>query len=164
MRKFLMAGLAAVCLTSQPAVAQDADGIETLQLEQYLEWEQAGSPQISPDGDTIIYTRRRVDPVNDGFTSELWIMNADGSRHRFLTRGGAVTWSPDGERIAFMRSVDGKPQIFTRWMDAEGAESQVSGWACWPAASSFLPRWHARRPPDRGRGGWGGRQPRGRQS
>lgn len=126
MRKFLMAGLAAMCLTAQPAMAQDEGGIETLQLEQYLEWEQAGSPQISPDGDTIIYTRRRVDPVNDGFTSELWIMNADGSRHRFLTRGGAVTWSPDGQRIAFMRAVDGKPQIFTRWMDAEGAESQVS--------------------------------------
>ena len=54
MQKFLMAGLAAMCLTAQPAMAQDEGGIETLQLEQYLEWEQAGSPQISPDGDTII--------------------------------------------------------------------------------------------------------------
>ena len=126
MRKFLMAGLAAVCLTSHPVAAQEEGGVDTLQLEQYLEWEQAGSPQISPDGNTIIYTRRRVDPVNDGFTSELWIMEADGDRHRFLTNGGGVTWSPDGRRIAFMRGVDGKPQIFTRWMDAEGAESQVS--------------------------------------
>ena len=82
---------------------------DTLQLEHYFDWEQAGSPQIAPDGEDIVYTRTRVDAVNDGFASELWAMDSDGERHRFLTRGSSAQWSPDGRRLAFIRGVDLAP-------------------------------------------------------
>jgi len=54
-------------------------------------------------------------------------VEADGSRHRFLVKGETPRWSPDGTRVAYI--ADGEPdgkQIYVRWMDAEGATSQVT--------------------------------------
>jgi dipeptidyl aminopeptidase/acylaminoacyl peptidase len=118
---------AAALLAAAPAMAQEPpERPDTLQLEHYWNWETASGPEISPDGEQIIYTRRRVDGLNDRIASELWTMNADGSRHRFLTEGGGARWSPSGDRIAFMRGTDAGSQIFVRWMDAEGAVSQIT--------------------------------------
>jgi dipeptidyl aminopeptidase/acylaminoacyl peptidase len=100
---------------------------DRLTLETYLDWETVGDPQISPDGTQVIYTRGWVDKLNDRRESALWIMNADGTRHRFLARGSEARWSPTGDRIAYTAS--GEPrgsQVFVRWMDAEGATSQVT--------------------------------------
>ena len=121
---FVLAVLLLPGLTSV-AAGQRQDGRLTLDL--YLEWERVNDPRISPDGSQMIYTRRWVDKMNDRWESSLWIMNADGSRNRFLTKGSSARWSPDGSRIAFLRR--GEPegtQIFVRWMDAEGATSQVT--------------------------------------
>ena len=53
-------------------------------------------------------------------------MTARGTR--FLVKGSGAIWSPDGQRIAYAASAgEGTtPQIFTRWMDAEGATSQIT--------------------------------------
>lgn len=96
---------------------------EPLTQQHYLGWERAGGAQIAPDGSEIIYTRASVDRVQDKFTSELWIMDSDGGRHRFLAKGSDVQWSPSGDRIAFIGE-DG--QIHVRWMDAEGATSRIT--------------------------------------
>ena len=98
-----------------------------LELEDYLDFEQVNSPQISPDGKQIVYTRRWVDKKNDEWVSDIWIMDSNGTRNRFLIKGSSPTWSPDGTRIAFVG--EGEPkgdQIFVRWMDAEGAVTQVT--------------------------------------
>jgi dipeptidyl aminopeptidase/acylaminoacyl peptidase len=54
-------------------------------------------------------------------------MNADGTKKRFLADGGSANWSPDGSRIAYLApgELSGR-QIFVRWMDAEGATTQVT--------------------------------------
>ena len=118
--------LGALMLPATPTVAQTREG-KKLQLEQFFDIESVSNPRISPDGTQIVYTRGWVDKVNDRRSSGLWIMNADGTKPRFLTNGSNAIWSPDGTRIAFTR--DGEPngsQIWVRWMDAEGATTQIT--------------------------------------
>ncbi len=65
--------------------------------------------------------------MNDNWESSVWLMNADGTHQRSLVQGSDVQWSPDGKRIAYIAK--GEPsgqQIFVRWMDAEGAVTQIS--------------------------------------
>ncbi|HMA44776.1 MAG TPA: S9 family peptidase [Gemmatimonadales bacterium] len=98
-----------------------------LTVNHYLDWEQVSDPQLSPDGSQIVYTRMWVNRLEDRWESALWIMSADGSKNRFLTKGSGARWSPDGSRIAYL--ADGEPkgtQVFVRWMDAEGATSQIT--------------------------------------
>ena len=99
-----------------------------LSVSHYLDLEDVGDAKVSPDGKTILYTRRWVDKVNDKWESAIWMMDADGSRNRFLVKGGGPVWSPDGSRIAYVAASEEPKgaQIFVRWMDAEGATTQVT--------------------------------------
>src|ERR687896_2592904 len=120
--------LVALALASLPAVlaAQNTASSDRLTLDLYLEYETVSDPQISPDGSQIIYTRQWMDKQNDRRESSLWVMNADGSKNRFLVRGSNARWSPNGDRIVY--TAQGEPrgtQIFVRYMDAEGATSQI---------------------------------------
>jgi dipeptidyl aminopeptidase/acylaminoacyl peptidase len=103
-----------------------ANGRDRLTLDLFLDWEYVASPQLSPDGSQIVYTRRWTDKVNDRFESEVWIMNSDGSKNRFLVKGSSPQWSPDGKRLAY--SAQGQPlgaQIFVKWMET-GEETQIT--------------------------------------
>jgi dipeptidyl aminopeptidase/acylaminoacyl peptidase len=107
--------------------AQETPSDTLLTVEHYLDYETVADPQISPDGRQIVYTRRWVNRMEDKWESALWVMDADGSRNRFLIKGASAVWSPDGTRIAYL--ADGEPkgqQVFVRWMDAEGASSQIT--------------------------------------
>ena len=129
---FLVHCIAGVTL----AVADD----HHLTVADYLEFEQVSDPRISPDGSQIVYTRRWADQKTDRMSSALWIMDADGSRHRFLIEGSNARWSPQGDRILFIASGDNdKPQLFVRWMDAGGAVSQVTRVDVTPASPAWSP-------------------------
>jgi dipeptidyl aminopeptidase/acylaminoacyl peptidase len=126
MRMRLRLAVFAALSATAPLAAQ-ATHPDRLTLDAFLEWERVSGPQIAPDGRQIVYTRGWVDKVNDRWESSLWIMNVDGGRNRFLIDGSGAQWSPDGTRIAF--TARGEPQgnqIFVRWMDAEGATSQIT--------------------------------------
>jgi acylaminoacyl-peptidase len=85
-----------------------------------FELEYATDPQISPDGQWIVYVRQFSDVMTDRRYSNLWLARTDGSEHRPLTTGkyndGSPRWSPDGGRLAYTSTRDGSPQIFLRWM------------------------------------------------
>jgi dipeptidyl aminopeptidase/acylaminoacyl peptidase len=108
-------------------LAQEKKSDTLFTVEKFLDLEQVADPQISPDGAQIVYTRRFVNKLEDRFDAALWIMNADGTRNRFLTKGGGARWSPDGTRIAYLNMGDPRgTQVYVRWMDAEGATSQIT--------------------------------------
>ena len=69
-----------------------------------LEW--ASDPQVSSDGETIIYVRKSNDIMKDRVQSNLWRIAKDGGDHRPLYSGlknsYSPRWSPDNRRIALL--------------------------------------------------------------
>ena len=111
-----------------------------LSVADYLEFEQVADAQISPDGSQVVYTRRWVDQKTDRVASALWIMDADGSRHRLLQEGSNARWSPNGDRILFIDKGDNdKAQIFVRWMGDDRAVSQVTRLDVTPSSPEWSP-------------------------
>ncbi|MEJ2514808.1 MAG: S9 family peptidase [Gammaproteobacteria bacterium] len=121
--RLLVAILALVA--SLPALAQS----RPLGLEDVFALEYADDPRISPGGERIVYLRKSMDRMTDRVRSELWIINADGGRHRPLVTGpervSSPRWSPDGSRLAFVGQQDGRYSLWIRWMDT-GEAAPVS--------------------------------------
>ena len=77
------------------------------------------SPQISPDGSEIIYRRMTFDILKDKAVGNLWTVNVNGSNHQKLTSRESeeygATWSPDGDRLAFISSTEEGSEIYIHW-------------------------------------------------
>jgi dipeptidyl aminopeptidase/acylaminoacyl peptidase len=125
MRVLLLIG--ATALSVAPLASQERSFDTLLTVNRYLDYETVSQPQVSPDGSQVLWSRASVDKMKDRFQSALWLMNADGTKQRFLVQGSNAVWSPDGTRIAYL--AEGEPggnQIWVRYMDAEGATTQVT--------------------------------------
>ncbi|WP_067139478.1 S9 family peptidase [Microtetraspora malaysiensis] len=84
-----------------------------------------GDPRLRPDGNTVAYTVTTADRESDENRSEIWLVAAGGAPRR-LTGGphdSSPRWSPDGRSLAFLRPVDGKPQLHL--LPMEGGEPRV---------------------------------------
>ena len=85
------------------------------------------APAWSPDGRKIASERRlgrvKYGPCNGcgrALSFEVYVMNADGSMPRRLTRRGAQPlWSANGRRIGFVSERDGNAEIYV--MNADGS-------------------------------------------
>ncbi len=127
--------VAAVAVFALPLLAanaplraqQSAPQKDRLTIADYFDWEDVGSPSLSPDGKQIIYTRTWIDRLNDKRESSVWIMSSDGTRNRFLVKGADAKWSPDGNRISYVAPGEpGGAQLWVRYIDAEGATTQIT--------------------------------------
>ncbi|MEW5900599.1 MAG: S9 family peptidase [Acidobacteriota bacterium] len=116
-----MAALIALCGYLAGAPIEEQKKVKLLENETFMEMESLGSPAISPDGKSILFTRTWVDKINDRSNSNLWITDIEGKRVRELTPGNwrdsTPVWSPDGKKIAFLSDRDGTSQIHVLWLD-----------------------------------------------
>jgi dipeptidyl aminopeptidase/acylaminoacyl peptidase len=136
---FVAAATAAV-IAGAALRAQEIKSTTLLTTDHYLDWERVSDAQISPDGTRIVYTRQAVNKQEDKWESALWILNADGSQHRFLVKGQNARWSTDGKRLMYL--AEGEPkgsQLFVRWVDADGPATQITHVAEAPRNAKWSP-------------------------
>jgi Tol biopolymer transport system component len=73
--------------------------------------------QPSPDGRFVAF-----DSDRDGERA-VYVANRDGSHVRRVSSEGYAagpTWSPDGERLAYIRAEAGRPRVWNLWMQPAG--------------------------------------------
>ncbi|MFQ5734501.1 MAG: TolB family protein, partial [Planctomycetaceae bacterium] len=132
-RLFTVAHVVCIALSVASMLqAADAKTRPVLKVADYLDWERVSNPQISPDGKQVVYTRQWVNTLTDRWESELWIVNAEGTKNRRLGKGSGARWSPDGKRLAYLHitrvletpknlrwSPDGKRIAFTMYVETK---------------------------------------------
>ncbi len=115
-----------LCLLSSAGLGAAKRNITEMDLFRFV-W--AADPQISPDGSHVAFVKVWVNLRADRYDTALWLVPTSGSESaRQLTAGprdASPQWSPDGRRLAFIRSVekDGRvqpAQIYILAMDAAG--------------------------------------------
>jgi dipeptidyl aminopeptidase/acylaminoacyl peptidase len=91
-----------------------------------------GSPALSPDGRTVLYTVTTYDLTAFRSRTEIWTVPVAGGEARpFITSGSgsnsAPAWSPDGRQIAFVSSRGGNgSQLYVIPVDGGEARALTS--------------------------------------
>ena len=123
-----------------PGMAQKK--LPGLTVEDIFNLQIAADPQISPDGQRIVYVRQFADIMTDKRYSNLWMIDVDGNNNRPITSGmhsdGNPRWSADGTRLAYISDNDGHGQIYVRWMDT-GQTSRVASLLNAPSRLEWSP-------------------------
>lgn len=93
-----------------------------LKLTDLFDMEYVSDPQISPDGNKVVYVRNFKDIMTDRDYSNLWIVNTDGTQNRPITQGNqrdyAPRWSHDGTKLAYLSNQqDDKIKLFVHYFD-----------------------------------------------
>src|SRR5262245_26533789 len=119
LRRALLVSLALVCFPMDVTLL--AQKPRFLDKATFYDMESVSNPAMSPDGDTVLFSRGYVDITRDQNQSNLWAIDSAGRRLRQLTDGAwsdsAPVWSPDGKRIAFLSNRSGSMQLHVMWVD-----------------------------------------------
>ncbi len=82
-------------------------------------------PQMRPDGRKALFTVKTIDNEKNRYLSHLWLADVESGEVRQFTFGevsdASPRWSPDGQRIAFLRTKEKRTQIWV--IHADGGEA-----------------------------------------
>ncbi|GAB3987609.1 S9 family peptidase [Spirosoma daeguense] len=116
-----------IAITAQTVCAQTKSKVTVTDLTRI---KQIGGIEIAPDGQRAIYTLTTIESNPDqkeeyDYKTHIYLTGLKPGDTKALTYGAEsarqATWSPDGKRIAFVRTVKGKSQIFI--MPLDGGEA-----------------------------------------
>jgi dipeptidyl aminopeptidase/acylaminoacyl peptidase len=136
---------ALLLLLIHPVLAQQKT---TPSFEEVISLQSAGSPQISPDGQHILYEVRKTDWEDNRFDTEVWLARAGEEPFQLTNHpdnsSSNPAWSPDGKWIAFLSERSGKTQL--QLIRAAGGEAyqlthtgqDISDFAWSPDGSQIL--------------------------
>jgi dipeptidyl aminopeptidase/acylaminoacyl peptidase len=142
MRSLLFAGLALVCFSGGARAAPAEGPAKTFQPQDLFSLEQAQDPQIRPDGEAVAYVRASEDIMIDNDRRAIWLVDvAGGAQVPIATGAGsafAPRWSPDGQRLAYVSTAEGSPQLYVRWM-ATGTTARIASLPASPGNLAWSP-------------------------
>ena len=99
-------------------------------------------PQISPNGEWVVYRRMGFDVMKDRAWGNLWMIKTDGSAHQKVTTRevseNSPKWSPSGDRIAFTSSTDEGAEIYVYWVGS-GKLARLSQLPYSPSSLTWSP-------------------------
>ena len=108
MKKFLL-----ISLVSINAFSQSSNIFEPIDV---FDLEYVSNPQISSNGDKVLYQRNFNDIMTDESFSNIWLIDYDGTNNRPITTGNfkdnSPKWSNKGDKFIFKSNREGKSQIF----------------------------------------------------
>ena len=99
-------------------------------------------PQISPDGNWIVYRRMGFNIMTDRAEGNLWMIKKDGSQHQKLTSREvsefSPRWSPKGDRLAFVSGTEEGTEIYMYWVGT-GKFARISQLPASPSSLCWSP-------------------------
>lgn len=102
----------------------------------------ASDPQISPNGEWIVYRRMGFDIMKDRSKGNLWMVKLDGSEHQKLTSNetneSSPRWSPSGDRIVFSASTSEGSEVYMYWV-ASGKVAKLTQLPFSPSSLTWSP-------------------------
>ncbi|GAB3798465.1 hypothetical protein GCM10028819_19580 [Spirosoma humi] len=125
--------LVLIALTAQTVCAQTKTKVTATDLTRV---KQVGGIELAPDGQRAVYALATIEPNPDQkeeyeYKTHIYLTGLKPGDGKALTRGTEsarqAVWSPDGQRIAFVRSVKGKGQIFVMSLDGGEAWQLTNG-------------------------------------
>lgn len=136
-----------IAVTAQFTYAQTKSKITVTDLTRI---KQVGSIELSPDGQRALYSLMTTESSSDqkpdnkpdeyDYRTHVYLTGLKPGDTKALTHGKEsarqATWSPDGKRIAFVRNVKDKAQIFVMPLDGGEAWQLTSG-----PYSASSPKW-----------------------
>lgn len=129
-------------LLSFPSISAEKVESKRVNYDDIFNLEYAASPQVSPNGEYVIYERRSMDIMKDGTRINLWQVNIDGSEHEPVFSGKAnyrmPRFSPDGKRLAYLSSHEGDNQLYIVWLES-GKTARVTNLQFSPSDISWSP-------------------------
>ena len=106
--------------------AADPDQSHPFSIQDMLAMDRLSDPQVSPDGEGVVFVLRKTDLEENKGLTDLWLVGADGNDLRRLTSHKAADssprWAPDGKSIWFISARSDSSQVWRIAIDGGEAE------------------------------------------
>jgi dipeptidyl aminopeptidase/acylaminoacyl peptidase len=115
-----------ICLVSATVQAEAVKDTHPFSVHDMLAMDRIQDPQVSPDGQWIVFVLSKTDLDANRRRADLWLVNVDGTGLRQLTVHPASDfnprWAPSGKDIFFLSTRSGSSQVYK--MRVDGGEPE----------------------------------------